>query len=114
MTTDDSTTNDRAMFSALLLSLHAAGMQQLGKLMNPLTGEVERNLEQARGTINMFEMLERKTEGNLDEEEKKLLVRLLYELRMNYVDEAKKPEEKAGTAESEQSKTSDPEDPTES
>lgn len=93
----DQNANDQALFMALVFSLHAAGMQQLGKMINPLSGEVERNLEQAQGTINMMEMLERRTAGNLSDEEKKLLERLLYELRMNYVDEAKAPAEKPGT-----------------
>ncbi len=87
---------DQALFSALLFSLHAAGMQQLGKIMNPLTGQVERDLEQAQATIEMMEMIKRKTAGNLAENESKLLARLLYELQMNYVDEAGK-DQKTGT-----------------
>ncbi len=89
--------SDQALFTALLFSLHAAGMQQLGKIMNPLTNQVERDLEQAQATIEMLEMLKRKTTGNLVENENKLLARLLYELQMNYVDEAGK-DQKAGTA----------------
>jgi hypothetical protein len=87
---------DQALFSALLFSLHAAGMQQLGKIMNPMSGQVERDLEQAQATIEMLEMIKRKTMGNLIENEIKLLARLLYELQMNYVDEAGK-DQKSGT-----------------
>ena len=87
---------DQALFTALLFSLHAAGMQQLGKIMNPLTGEVERDLEQAQATIEMLEMIKRKTAGNLIENENKLLARLLYELQMNYVDESGQ-DQKSGT-----------------
>jgi hypothetical protein len=81
---------DQALFSALLFSLHAAGMQQLGKIMNPMSGQVERDLEQAQATIEMLEMIKRKTTGNLSEAENKLLGRLLYEMQMNYVDEVGK------------------------
>src|SRR5512140_3273222 len=88
--------SDQALFSALLFSLHAAGMQQLGKVMNPLTGQVERDLEQAQATIEMMEMIKRKTSGNLAEGENKLLARLLYKLQMNYVDEVDK-DQKTGT-----------------
>lgn len=87
---------DQALFTALLFSLHSAGMQQLGKIMNPLTGNVERDLEQAQATIEMLEMIKRKTTGNLAENETKLLARLLYELQMNYVDEVGK-DQKTGT-----------------
>lgn len=98
--------SDKALFAALLLSLHAAGMQQMGKVINPLSGKVERDLEQAKGTIDMLEMLKRMTDGNLDPEEDKLLGRMLYELQMNYVDEAKRGE-KPGTGNPDDSKNSD-------
>jgi cell division protein FtsI/penicillin-binding protein 2 len=103
----DETTNDQALFVGLVLSLHAAGMQQLGKVMNPLSGEVERNLDQAQSTINMMEMLQRRTTGNLSDEEVKLLERMLYELRMNYVDEANRAPENEGTEEPVAGKTGD-------
>lgn len=74
----------------LILSLHAGAMQQMGKVASPLTGKVERDLAAARTTIDMVDMLRRKTEGNLSGDEKKLLDRVLYELRMNYVDESRK------------------------
>ncbi len=94
---------DQELFVALLFSLHAAGMQQLGKVMNPLTGKIERDLQQARATIDMVEMLKRRTEGNLSDSESKLLGRLLYELQMNYVDEARS-EQNTGTTEGEKGK----------
>ncbi len=89
---------DQALFAALLFSLHAAGMQQLGKIMNPMSGKIERDLEQAQATIAMMEMFRRKTAGNLDDLETKLLGRLVAELQMNYVDEINR-EQKAGTPE---------------
>ena len=101
---DTEITQDQALFAALLFSLHAAGMQQLGKIINPMSGKVERDLSQAQATIEMLEMIKRKTVNNLDDAEGRLLGRLLYELQMNYVDEAKN--EKAGTAEAGESKSS--------
>jgi hypothetical protein len=99
---------DRALFSIFVLSLHAQGMQQLGKVMNPLTGKIERNLEQAQSTIDMLEMLKRKTAGNLSSEEDSLLGRLLYELQLNYVDEAnRKQAPRDDEAESEKTGTDD-------
>ena len=85
MTPPNDDARAQALFSALVFSLHAAGMQQLGKIMNPMSGKVERDLEQAQATIEMMEMLKRKTAGNLDDYEGKLLSRLLAELQMNYV-----------------------------
>jgi hypothetical protein len=76
----------------LVLSLEAAAMQQMGKLQNPLTGKIDRDLVMAKNSIDMLAMIERKTLNNLSEEEDRLLKRALYQLRMNYVDELKSPE----------------------
>lgn len=71
-----------------------AAMQQMGKVASPLSGKVERNLEQARASIDMLGMLAEKTGGNLSPEEKSIIDRALYETRMNFVDESKKTDEK--------------------
>jgi hypothetical protein len=78
---------NEARFTQLIFSFQASAMQQMGKLMNPLTGKVEKNMEQAKHSIDMVAMLEEKTKGNLNEREKKLIQRVLFELRMNYVEE---------------------------
>jgi hypothetical protein len=77
-------------FYQLVLSLQAATMQQLGKVISPITGKAEKDLTMAKGTIDLLEMFQRKTTGNLDDDEKKLLEHVLYELRLNYVDELNK------------------------
>jgi len=77
-------------FFQLVFSLQAGAMQQLGKIASPLTGKVERDLNLAKASIDMLDMLQRKTEGNLTVEEKRLLEHSLYELRLNYVEEVKK------------------------
>lgn len=100
------------LFYQIVISLHAGAMQQLGKVASPITGKVERNLEQAKSTVDLLEMLKRKTEGNLVEDENKLIDHVLFELRMNYVDEVKKenskgktdqPDHEAGVSEAPQS-----------
>ena len=78
------------MYYQLVLSMQAATMQHLGKVMSPVTGKVERNLEAARYSIDMLEMLQRKTVGNLSSDEQKLLDHVLHELRLNYLDETGK------------------------
>lgn len=81
------------LFMSLVLSLSQAAMQHMGKVTNPLTGEIERNLEQARVTIDMMEMLKEKTKGNVVKEEEKLIGETLATLQLNYVDEVKKGKE---------------------
>jgi hypothetical protein len=57
----------------------------LGLVANPTTGKTERDLAAAKHGIDLLEMLDAKTQGNLDESEAGLLGHLLYDLRMAYV-----------------------------
>ena len=84
-----SETEPNQLFVGLLLGLHSTAWAQLGKVMNPMTGKVERDLDGAKETIDLLGVLEQRTRGNLAPEEAKLLAQLLLDLRLNYVDEAK-------------------------
>lgn len=64
--------------------------QAMGKISNPVTGKVEKNLELARRIIDIIKMLEEKTKGNLTEDEKRILDATITELQLNYVDELEK------------------------
>jgi DNA replication initiation complex subunit (GINS family) len=90
----DAPQNMHPQLAQLILSLQMGAMQQMGKIASPLTGKVERDLMMAQASIDMLSMLQEKMKGNLTDEEDKFLGHVLYELRMNYVDEAKKPDEK--------------------
>ena len=79
-----------ALFLQLLLGLQQSGMMTLGKLMNPLTRQIDKNLEAARDTIDTLAALEARTRGNLEPNEARVLQQVLTELRMNYLDEVKK------------------------
>ena len=81
----DDKQNDN-LFQALVISLAAGVMQHLGKTLNPLTKKIEKNLPAAQATIDMLDMLEAKTKGNLAEAEAKLLKNILAELKLNYVE----------------------------
>ena len=82
---------DDALFVNLILIFQGAAMQQMGKIINPLTGKVERNLEQARFSIDTLAMLKEKTKGNLSADLERLLDSTLLNLRMNFVDESARP-----------------------
>jgi ABC-type transporter Mla subunit MlaD len=84
-----------ALFLQLLLGLQQSGMMTLGKLMNPLTRQIDKNLEAARDTIDTLAALEARTRGNLEPDEARVLQQVLTELRMNYLDEVKKAGSKA-------------------
>ena len=74
------------LFQGLVISLAAATMQHLGKTLNPVTHKIEKNLPAAQSTIDMLDMLEAKTTGNLSDNEAKLLKSILAELKLNYVE----------------------------
>ena len=93
---DDAQTKE--LFWGLVLMFHAACMQHLGKTANPTTGKVERNLNQAQISIDLLEMLSRRTAGNLSEDESRLLARTLQELKLNYVDETLKDQGSQATS----------------
>jgi hypothetical protein len=82
--------NINIQFFQLVFSLQTAAMQQLGKIVSPVTGKIERDLSMAKTTIDILGMLEQKTKGNLTPEETRFIAHSLHELRLNYVDEIKK------------------------
>ena len=88
----DTLDKNNFLFTHLVLSLHTATMQQLGKIKNPFTDKVERDLNGAQGSIDMLEMIRDKTKGNLNSDESRMIGQVLQELRLNYVDEVNKPE----------------------
>jgi len=103
MNENDNTTQkriDEIRFMQLVTMFQMAAMQQMGKLVNPITNEVERDLPHARASIDMIETLKRKTEGNRSPDETEVLDKILFELHMNYVDESRRPET-AGEADEE-------------
>ena len=75
-------------FSSFVVSMATSTMVSLGE--GPTgAGAGEVNLELARNGIDLLGMLREKTEGNLDDDEQKLLETLLYELRTKFVEKSK-------------------------
>jgi len=91
------TISQRDLFVGLVQSFQAAAMQQMGKIMNPYTQKIERDLLQAQISIEMLEMLKTRTSGNLTGEEARYLDHALTELKLNYVAERER-DEKGETA----------------
>ncbi|HTF36481.1 MAG TPA: DUF1844 domain-containing protein [Myxococcota bacterium] len=74
-------------FSTFILSLSTSALFHLGLIADTQSDKPgERNLPLARQTIDILEILEIKTRGNLDPEEAKLLESLLFEIRMRFVE----------------------------
>jgi len=79
----------QASFTVLIVSLATQAAVALGEAPNPLTGKTETNLGEARFHIDLLEILEAKTRGNLTPEEARTLEHLLFDLRMRFVERSK-------------------------
>ena len=73
-------------FSTFILSLTSSAFYHLGEIPDPKTGKKNADLNAVKQTIDIIAMLKTKTEGNLSDEEKKLIEQLTYELQIKYVD----------------------------
>lgn len=82
--------NTQENFLQLIQIFLGSAMQALGKIKNPISDKIERDLNQAKHAIDMMEMLKDKTKGNLSSEEAQFLDMALSQCRMNYVDEVNK------------------------
>lgn len=78
-----------ASFSVLVASLATQASVGLGDIPHPLTGKTEVNLGEARFHIDMLEILQEKTKGNLTPEESRALDAVLFDLRMRFVEKAR-------------------------
>jgi hypothetical protein len=78
------------LFLQLVYIFHHSALQGMGKVKNPVTNKIERNLPQAQQAIEMLEMLKEKTTGNLSTELSQNLESTLTDLRLNYIDEMNK------------------------
>ncbi|OQY07725.1 MAG: hypothetical protein B6I22_02510 [Desulfobacteraceae bacterium 4572_123] len=74
-------------FATFIFSLNSSALVQLGMMDDPGSGKKVKNLPLAKQTIDIIGMLEEKTRGNLDEDEKNMLKHILYDLRILYVKE---------------------------
>jgi len=77
---------DYSGFETLVSYLGTTAMFQMGLVAGPGGQRIPADLINARNTIDMIEVLERKTRGNLTPDESRLLEDVLYELRLAYVE----------------------------
>ncbi len=86
----DKNNSNELFFMQLVMQNQQLAMMSMGKLKNPVTDKIDRNLEFAKMAIDTLDMLAVKTKGNLSEYEEKFLTEVIKDLKLNYVDEASK------------------------
>jgi len=80
-----------ALFAHMVMQQSSMAMMLLGKTAHPETGKMVRDLEAAKLFIDVLEMLEFKTKGNLNQDEAALLKQSLMSLRMAFVEAVDSP-----------------------
>ena len=78
------------LLTQLVLMFQSAAMQHMGKLKNPMSDSIEKDLSQAQISIDMLDMLHTRMKSNLSADEDKMFLVVLQELKLNYVDEVAK------------------------
>jgi hypothetical protein len=77
-------------FSTFVISLSTQALAHLGEIADPMIGRVSVDLIAAKQLIDMLGVLDEKTKGNLDQDEAALLEHCLYDLRLKYVELARR------------------------
>jgi hypothetical protein len=72
-------------FSSFLMSLATQALMQLGQLAPPPGVDLAVDREAARQTIDIINMLHKKTKGNLDKDEQRLFDEIVHSLRLQFV-----------------------------
>ena len=91
--TEEQLKKEDQLFIHLVNTFVQSAWISLGKVKNPVTDKLERNLEQATYYIDLLGMLQTKMKGNLSEWEEQYIIHSLSELKLNFIDEQKKKSE---------------------
>jgi len=80
----------QVLFMMLVQQHQQIAMMGMGKIKNPGTGEINRDMKSARFAIDTLLMIQEFTKGNITDDLKNYLQETLTNLRLNYADEMKK------------------------
>ena len=72
-------------FTSFFMALNTSGLYHLGEIPDPATGVRTLDLVLAKHTIDTMSLLQKKTKGNLTQEEQELVDTSVYDLQMRYV-----------------------------
>ena len=84
---------DPASFVSFIMSIASNAASALGMMEHPVTHQREVDVELGKHWIDILGMLQKKTEGNLTPQEKRMLEGLLADLRMQYVSLVNSPQQ---------------------
>jgi hypothetical protein len=82
--------DDSPGFETLVSYLSTTAMFQLGLIPGPSGERIPADMPNAKRTVDLLEILQERTQGNLTASESRLLEDVLYELRMSFVEMQKR------------------------
>ena len=77
-------------FHLLVATFASQAAVAFGQVPNPIDGKTEVRIELGRHAIDMLDILEQKTKGNLSQDEATFLENVLHQLRLAFVEAMKK------------------------
>jgi len=92
-------TSEEQLFIHLISSYITSAWVSLGKLKNPITDKIERDLEHASFSLDILDMIAKRMAGNLEDWESQILNQNLTDLKLNYLEELKTDEKSANKTE---------------
>ena len=84
---------DPASFVSFIMSIASNAASALGMMEHPVTHQREVDVELGKHWIDVLGMMQKKTEGNLTPQERRMLEGLLGDLRMQYVSLVNAPQQ---------------------
>jgi hypothetical protein len=84
---------DPASFVSFMMSIASNAASALGMMEHPVTHQREVDVELGKHWIDILGMLQKKTTGNLTQQERRMLEGLLADLRMQYVSLVNSPQQ---------------------
>jgi len=77
---------DENLFSYVVDTFGSSASISMGKIKHPVTKKVDINLDQAKYYLDILSMLQKKTKNNLTEYEEQMLINIVSELKMNFIE----------------------------
>jgi hypothetical protein len=82
--------DEPSRFETLVSYLSTTAMFQLGLIAGPSGERIPADMPNAKRTVDLLEVLQEKTRGNLTANESRMLEDVLYELRLSFVEMQKR------------------------
>lgn len=99
--------HEEELFIHLLSSYITSTWVALGKLKNPVTDKIDRDMEHARFSLDMLDMIAKRMGNNLEDWESQILSQNLTDLKLNFMEELKKDENSTKNVEPDETSDAD-------